>query len=269
MSIIPEDIKVKIQDVLIEFQNEFVEMGSLYSDNILLLSKEHPTDSEYYLRTTIFNLKEHINSNSTLGHVWINSGCPSMYDIVDNLVERIHLELINTMKYHDNAYENGYIPHKRTVDEILGMMSFVDIKLFMEYFNKIYFIEELLNKKLTQISDVDSLKASLLSYGFFELQKIQGIKKQDSVVDLLYAKGGPYKIAFFEYVGFIDHLRVEYADYKVGARDKLLSKILNINADTVKKNILSLTGSHRVKFLERYTAHTYKEMVIIDYKSLL
>lgn len=123
---------------------------------------------------------------------------------------------------------------------------------------------------LQTASRTDNLIAELGKYGFFELPKVKQltVSKQQSLVELINAKGLPYSIAMFEYLGFLKHIEKEHfrTKYKL---NKEVAKWFNSDKEgrSVKGNISSLSD-YSAENKSKYTAHVHKETVKIDYQKL-
>lgn len=117
---------------------------------------------------------------------------------------------------------------------------------------------------------IDKLKAVLGNYGFFELSKVKQLSEpnKQSLIELISTNGLPYSIAMFDFLGFLKHIESEHFRTK----DKLNKEVAKwFNSDkegrAVKGNISSLSDYSKEN-KSKYTAHTHKETVIIDYQNL-
>lgn len=108
------------------------------------------------------------------------------------------------------------------------------------------------------------LKNDLNNYGFFQLEKVKEIQNLEKLVELISNNDTPYKIALFDHLGFLEHLRIIYAKKcQVGDRNLIVSKMLGVNEHTVKNNINNLDRPHK-----RYTSFLHKKAVMNDCKRL-
>lgn len=116
----------------------------------------------------------------------------------------------------------------------------------------------------------DLLLSGLHEYGFFELSKVRELAsyKIKDLVDLIRKNSIPYKIAMFEYLGFIE-LIDKRLNRIITKRNRVISKWFNSdkNGRTVKGNISSLFAKSN-EDKERYTAHLHKQTVEKDYQNL-
>jgi len=123
---------------------------------------------------------------------------------------------------------------------------------------------------LQTASKTDNLKAELGKYGFLELPKVKQltVSNQQSLVELINAKGLPYSIAMFEYLGFLKHIEKEHFRTKYQL-NKEVAKWFNSDKEgrAVKGNISSLSD-YSAENKSKYTAHVHKETVKIDYQKL-
>ncbi len=116
----------------------------------------------------------------------------------------------------------------------------------------------------------EKLKTLLNDFNFFDLNLVKLLqdKQQNELVYLISSKGLPYGIAMFNYLGFLDYLAEEFFPVKYQLY-KEISKLFSSDKEgrAVKGNINTLSEiSHESKI--RYTAHKYKQQVIIDYQNL-
>lgn len=117
-------------------------------------------------------------------------------------------------------------------------------------------------------SKQDKLEAHIRAYGFFELPKIKLLSKEADLIELLKSKESPYIIAFFDHVGFLDHLIKEHFSSNK-KRNQQIAIWLGTDKDgrSVRANISTLNPKTK-EDPKRYTAHLYKEEVRKDYQKL-
>lgn len=141
---------------------------------------------------------------------------------------------------------------------------------------EIHRLKEILNLKTQseeapgeeRIKTIDeNLRKNLRKYGFFDLKKVKELShdNQDKLMEFICNNGTPYKIAMFDYLGFIDCLKKHFRTLK--ELHKNVSNWLVQDERTIKGNINCLTP-HSKEDRERYTAFQYKETVQKDYDRL-
>jgi hypothetical protein len=114
----------------------------------------------------------------------------------------------------------------------------------------------------------DKLKAELVKFGFFELQKVKQLSEpnQQNLFEQISTNDLPFVIAMFEYLGFIKHLKKEHfkTDYKLF---KEVASWFKIDERAVKGNIYVLNEASKEN-RTRYTAHQQKQTVQKNYDLL-
>lgn len=115
--------------------------------------------------------------------------------------------------------------------------------------------------------EIKDFYEKLTQNGFEELPKIKSLTRESrrELVELIKDQGAPYQIAMLDCIGFLDYILSQV--HKVGARNQIISVMLNVTLDTVKKNILSLTPGSTIR-KDRYTAWLHKESVLNDYNKI-
>lgn len=114
----------------------------------------------------------------------------------------------------------------------------------------------------------DKLKANLIQYGFFEIEKVKRLsdENKDKLIQLIVSEKMPYGIAMFEEINFCDYLDLLHGTkYKTNL---IISKWYNPNAKdgtTAKHQRNALNKKEPNK---RYTSYLHKERVKKDYESL-
>lgn len=129
------------------------------------------------------------------------------------------------------------------------------------------------NKKklFEQISDVqkgacEKLKQALLENGFFNLPKVMELKEQsqEELIKLICSNEVPYKIAMFDFLGFIDYFLTEYASTRTEMYRHFAEIFCGVNKPvskrTVQGNINDLLKKPENRD-PRYTASMHKEIV--------
>jgi len=151
-------------------------------------------------------------------------------------------------------------------DEVELELFFKDILKIIEYINE----TSITNLAPLQLTKSDKLKIELSEYGFFELTTIKALSENNkqNLINIISANDLPYKIAMFDYLGFLKHLEKEYFQIK-NKLYKEVSKWFDSDKDgrNVKGNIYVLSKSSK-EDKTRYTAFKHKEKVIKDYEQL-
>ncbi len=91
---------------------------------------------------------------------------------------------------------------------------------------------------------------------------------RDKLVELISSKDLPYGIAMFDFLGYLRHLETEHFESKYKL-NKEVSKWFTSDKDgrAVKGNISTLSPKSK-EDKKKYTAHTHKKTVQIDYEIL-
>ncbi len=116
-------------------------------------------------------------------------------------------------------------------------------------------------------NDIEKIKVKIKEYGFLTLPKVK-VLKDDSyeyLVRLIVNSQWPYRIAMFDYLNFLAHLRKEYFKNNDERNEKLAEWFGSGNPDDIRKNISSLT---KKPSSNRYTAYQHKEKVREQYLEL-
>lgn len=133
-------------------------------------------------------------------------------------------------------------------------------------------ITPLLKTEPTQKKETKSeiFESSIAKHGFFDLPKTKGLSKRakDDLIQKMNAKGMPYSIAMFNFLGFLDHLSKEHYQTKYKLYREV-SKWFDSDKDgrAIKGN-MGVLSQYSKESRRRYTAHSHKENVIIDYQNL-
>jgi hypothetical protein len=109
----------------------------------------------------------------------------------------------------------------------------------------------------------------LSEHGFFDLDKVKSLSKssQKNLFEIVSNKGIGYKIAMFDFVGFLNHLEREYFPSK-NVLQKQISSWLESDKDgrTVRGHMNALVKQPDSN--DRYKSYIYKEQVRKHYESL-
>jgi hypothetical protein len=114
----------------------------------------------------------------------------------------------------------------------------------------------------------DKLKTELKNHGFFDLPMVASLtsEKVNRLIDLFVNSDLPYQIAFVEHLEFVKYLdKVHFKSAK--KRNEFLAGIFNSGERAIKGNLSVLVPNSKEN-RNRYTAHSHKEAVERDYKSL-
>lgn len=108
----------------------------------------------------------------------------------------------------------------------------------------------------------------LNEYDFFTLELIKNLKKssEDKIIEHLISNDIPYQIAMLNFIGFIDHLRLNFTT-STNNLYKVLGSILNTSERNIKGNYLVLNPNSKEN-RTRYTSHLYKDKVKRDYQKI-
>ena len=133
------------------------------------------------------------------------------------------------------------------------------------------FLEQKLGLPTQQTeTKTERIKAELGKFGFFGLPKVMLLSEpnKQNLVELISAKGLPYSIAMFDFLGFLKHLEIEHFETKLKL-NKEVAKWFNSDKEgrAVKGNISSLSD-YSAENKSKYTAHVHIENVKIDYQKL-
>jgi hypothetical protein len=114
----------------------------------------------------------------------------------------------------------------------------------------------------------DKLKSDLGDFGFFELPKVKQLSEpnKQKLIELISKNDIPYKIAMFDYLGFLKYLKDEH----FRTNDNLfkgVSKWLGFNERTIKGNYLVLNEFSKEN-RKRFTADQQKQTVQKNYEAL-
>ena len=116
----------------------------------------------------------------------------------------------------------------------------------------------------------EKIRADFGKHGFFELQKVKHLSEsnKEKIIELISSNELPYRIAMFDFLGFITYLEREHFKTKY----KLVKEIsMWFDSDkegrAVKGNISSLL-KNTTENKDRYTAYKHKEKVQADYENL-
>lgn len=114
----------------------------------------------------------------------------------------------------------------------------------------------------------ETLKSNLYNNGFFELKKVKSLSHdgQSKLIELLILNDIPYRIALFDFLGFLKYLVNEKLLTNTAIHKKI-SALFECSSDTIKGNMLALNEHSKID-KDRYTSHLHKEKVKTDYNSL-
>lgn len=117
-------------------------------------------------------------------------------------------------------------------------------------------------------SNIESLKKSLMDYGFFDLPLVQALEpeKRTKLIYELHSNEIPFRIAMLDYLGFLKNLiKVNFNTKK--EMYNYLASIFSTTGRTIKGNVAVLDDFSKENRC-RYTAHNFKQQVITDYQQL-
>lgn len=204
--------------------------------------------------------KDGINKNDALKVI---ENYKKQYWVLDTVTifEPVTDKLKRTLKSIDSN-----ISEKEINIELNNFQKYLQVKRESIYIDLVNEIQSLSPPPAE--SKTDKLKAKLVKYGFFELPKVKQLSEpnKQSLVELLSTKGLPYSIAMFEYLDFLNHLKVEHFT----SGEKLfagIAKWFEVGERAVKGNINVLNKVSKEN-RTRYTADQHKEIAEKDYEVL-
>jgi hypothetical protein len=201
--------------------------------------------------------------------------------------EELCLKYVNEINIAEKLvfkYGDKYTPTKERLDYLATINGWQGVKkeeagnlLFnanrVRLLSKIYFNElkgTLIvdNNPPQNTTKVDKLKDFLFTHGFNSLPKVSSLKNEavGELIQKLIEKNTPYSIAMMHYLGFIDHLNLQYYNRKEKLFE-VLGENLSVNKRAVKGNFnVLIKGSKEKK--STYTSWQHKEKVEKDYDQI-
>ena len=124
------------------------------------------------------------------------------------------------------------------------------------------------NESSIKISKFVEFSTVLKEHSFFSLPMVicLSVENQEKLIHILFENDFPYKIAFFNFLGFIKYFEKNFCDNKKDMHKKLAS-ILGSTDRAIRGNI-NVLSVHSKEDRYRYTSHQYIETVTIDYNKL-
>jgi hypothetical protein len=204
---------------------------------------------------------------------------PDERNLIDNLMKELpSIKYQNLIADHINSSADKNKAIKR-LDEIITFFFEERYSSGQQMLRpmgkqKLNLLFEILEKqKKTETkteTKTDKLKAELGKYGFFELPKVKQLSEpnKQSLIELISTNDLPYSIAMFDFLDFIEHIENQHVETKAEL-NKEVSKWFNSDKEgrSVKGNISTLSKNSK-EDKKKYTAHTHKETVKIDYQKL-
>ena len=258
--------KDDIKKILLVSAEESAIRAQNFVKKQLILAKDHPLGVRQHYKELIFDQKKSIQDN-TLGSIWISNECPNIYQ--DHVLDHF----INVLEWMYNFFNDMYerdLPELENRSRKQNLLKSIKTYGIGSFFDAVIIID-LVNKELNSVTPIplkfEIIKQGLLTYDFYELPKVKSLQASDELVELITSNDTPYKIALLNFLGFLDHIKKKYADNYQGRTEKILSEILYISTDSVKKNILSLNNNSKIS-KSRYTSYKHVETVKNDYMNL-
>ena len=178
------------------------------------------------------------------------------------------------MKYTGSTERDNYVLH-------VWKNYSNHFHLFQEAVQNVYDIfkasltvgnSHILNNNLSENSGKQNksavLKSNLFDNDFFELKKVKSLSHdgQSKLIELLVLNDIPYRIALFDFLGFLKYLVNEKLLTNTAIHKKI-SALFECSSDTIKGNMLALNEHSKID-KDRYTSHLHIEKVKTDYYSL-
>lgn len=170
-------------------------------------------------------------------------------------VEEISMDEFLAALIHSNGYAKS---EKEEIDELT--------KRYFELTGSNIISESLPPQPLE--TKTDKFKSELGKYGFFELPKVKQLSEpnQQSLIELIHSKSVPYRIAMFDFLGFLEYLMAKH--FTSGKQlHKEVGKWLEISDRGIKGNI-SVLNEVSNENRRLYTAYQHKQTVKKDYQKL-
>lgn len=192
-----------------------------------------------------------------------------------NVREMVEQGIISDLNKHRFEIESESLriaSNQITKDYSKGELKYIKalkkwLQLHKAYFKEITPLLKALPPQQTETKS-DKLKTELSKYGFFELSKVKQLSEpnKQSLIELISTNDLPYRIAMFDYLGFLKHLKTEHlgTDYKLF---KEVAKWFDVAERAVKGNIYVLNEVSKEN-TTRYTAHQQKQTVQKEYEKL-
>lgn len=208
---------------------------------------------------------------------FINNSMPQptklLKPIVDSKLRLLEFDEYEKLKYLIEAQLNGIVLDKAKTQTEYNIAVKKRIKRELKIKTKLGNNSNVNETKTVTLkkTETDQLKVILTKYGFFNLSMVENLSEanKNKIVELLNSNKIPYRIAMFNFLGYIEYLKNEHFKIKKDLNVKL-SNWFNSDKDgrNIRGNINSLsTVTNENK--TRYTAYKYKEKVQKDYKTLI
>lgn len=238
----------------------------------------------YEKRVLILNGKPHVNQFTGVGVSKLHtkdSLIEALVKLTKDLLSKINANdlvekgIIQDVKKHRYELETEHL--RIANDELFkefttGELEYVTIlKRWLEL-QKSFFrnISDLIVTEVPkeQITKPEQLKSLLAAFGFFELPFLKELTNtgQARLLDLLTAAPLPYKIAMFDFIGFLSHVEKHHVKTKNELHQKV-AKMIGSTGRAVKGNINVLNENSK-EDRSKYTAHLHKDKVKTDYQNL-
>lgn len=191
------------------------------------------------------------------------------FKYLDDLLKRLFEYFVEENKKDFEAFELKTVKVKSISDAATQFQK--DNNLASFFIEKEVKNDNLPHEPVKQTeTKTEKLKAELGKYGFFDLPKVRQLSEPNKqrLVEMISTNGLPYSIAMLEFLGFLNHILNEHfkTKYKL---NKEVAKWFNSDKEgrAVKGNISTLS-EYTNEDKGKYTAHTHKETVNIDYQKL-
>ena len=236
----------------LEFQDPFfdgfIDGIKFFEDNYGLKSKSiYEINTENYIRE-LHDQYFHIGHNGESG--W-------------NYVRHIYPSVFNQQIIYEFGYNSGLV---YSVDELKSKHN----QVFEQFsFNK-NIEEQRSAKKEEFLTATESLKDKFKHYGFFSLQMVEKLSAvdQEQIVNLISTNSLPYRIAMFDYLGFLDYLSREHFNTKNEMYLEIAKWFGSSKDGRVVKGNINVLNEKSSENRNRYTAHLQKKSVEKDYNEL-
>jgi len=205
---------------------------------------------------------------------------------ITRMKDMLIMDIPNNLDYELRFQRGCNILYHLLFDELQKCCSIYDIP-FTDICIKLGFPLDSINvqapsqdkKNLSgQIIDIpkgacEKLQLALLENGFLSLSKVRELneRSREELVKLICSNEVPYKIAMFDFLGFIDYFLNEYAATRTEMYEKFAgifcAGIRPVSVRTVQGNIIDLLKNPANRD-PRYTASLHKEEVKKHYETL-
>jgi hypothetical protein len=245
----------------------FGELKEHYQNNLPIFERE-PEQNMYSLK-----VRAPLHTQESLIEMLVELTKELLRKI--NARELVRLGIISNVELHRQELEDEHLRiASERITEVFstGEMRYVTaLKEWLEahcnYFHR--FVPSSNEQKPESIKTKgQNLEARLIEYGFFELASVQELTEasRKKLLELLCNTEAPYRIAMFDFLGFLKHLDKQHFPIKAKLH-KELGKWFEMHHRAIKGNINILNPSS-TEDKKKYTSYLHKETVQKDYQKL-